>query len=852
LFSESFNSPLVVTCAGAFLIQTRKNRPSFLPFLPFLINRVTIPLVSSHVNIDPLFGEVPMPFSSPDQLEQLRNEIRRHDDLYYQKAAPEISDQQYDALLRQLLDAEALHPDWVTPDSPSQRVGGHPLSAFASVRHAVRMMSIDNTYDEAEVREFDKRVRKLLGPDGTCRYTCEPKIDGVSLSLRYQNGLLTSAATRGDGTTGDDVTQNAKTIRNIPLRLKSLSPQPAPQPTPKAAPKADKKSNHTNDVPSLFAQDSNLSDQRSEIRNPRSEIRNQKSEITPPSIVEVRGEVYISRAQFARINELQDEAGEETYANPRNTAAGTLKQLDSNVVAARKLQFLPHGSGEFQGLHVETYRQWQDLLRQFGFQTTEHFQCCEDIDAVLEYIRKFAEVRHGLPYETDGVVVKIDNFALREKLGFTAKSPRWCIAYKYQPEQAETQLVRVDFQVGKTGTITPVAEFKPVPLAGTTVKHASLHNFDEIDRKDIHLHDSVIVEKAGEVIPYVVGVVLNKRPPNATKIARPTECPSCGSKDLEHDGGFVRCINPNCPDQLLQRLQFWTGRHQMDINEIGEKLIEKLVAKGFVKSIPDLYRLTFDQVFDTLRRENTKRKSNPVKAAQNVIDGIAASKSRGLARVLAGLGILHIGVRTAQLIADRFRKLADLQSASMAEILRVPEMGGGVIDDYDEYRKRYPELRDVTLEQLFDLEKMPAHRALWLATAPARRPTEKRPAEIAANLKSRGVAAQSLYQLLHSAVGQNTFRELADLGVELEEPRIHHVGPQPLAGKTIVVTGSLQNFSRDEIKAKIESLGGKAGDSVSKKTSFVVAGEEAGSKRQMAIDLGIEVIDEAEFLKRIS
>jgi DNA ligase (NAD+) len=768
-----------------------------------------------------------MAFSSPEELENLRQEIRRHDELYYQKAVPEISDQQYDALMRQLLEAEEKHPEWVTPDSPSQRVGGQPVASFASVRHAIRMMSIDNTYDEGEVREFDKRVRKLLGKGekDPCRYTCEPKIDGVSLSLRYENGYLVTAATRGDGTVGDDVTQNAKTIRNVPLRLKDDAGTRRRDDAAKKKGQAD-----------LFAVASSSS-----------------GAAAVPTVVEVRGEVYISKAQFARINELQEEAGSETYANPRNTAAGTLKQLDPKVVASRKLEFLPHGSGEMQGLGVETYRHWQEVLRKLGFRTSDHFQCCEDVEAVLAYIRKFAESRKSLPYETDGVVVKIDDFELREKLGVTAKSPRWCIAFKYQPEQAETQLVRVLFQVGKTGTITPVGEFEPVPfISGTNVYRASLHNFDEIERKDIHLNDWVLVQKAGEVIPYVVGVVAAKRPGNAKKIGRPKECPSCGSKDLENDGGFVRCTNPDCPAQLLERLHFWTGRHQMDIAEIGEKLIEKLVGKGYVKSIPDLYRLTHEQVFDALRREGTKGESNPVKAAQNVIDGIAASKDRGLAKVLAGLGILHIGVRTAQLVAQHFTKLADLERASLAEILRVPEMGGGVVDDFVKYQERYPELRDVTLEQLFGLEKMPAHRAQWLATAPARNPREKKPADVAAELKERGVAGQSLYQFLHSAAGQKTFRELAELGVKLEEPRAERRGPQPLAGKTIVVTGTLQNFSRDEIKAKIEELGGKAGDSVSKKTAFVVAGEEAGSKLEKAKALGIEVIDEAEFLKRIA
>lgn len=734
-----------------------------------------------------------------EQVEKLREQIRHHDDLYYLQAKPEISDQAYDELLRKLLELEALHPDLVTPDSPSQRVGGKPIDSFQSVRHAQRMMSVDNTYDETEVREFDTRIKKLLGTD-RYRYTCEPKIDGVSLSLRYEKGVLATAATRGDGVTGDDVTHNARTIRNIPLRLK----------VPSGAPLDD-------------------------------------------SVVEVRGEVFITRAQFARINEAQDEAGLEAYANPRNTAAGTLKQLDPKVVAARKLEFLPHGAGEIRGLSVASYHDWQHTLQALGFRTNEQFRCCDTIEGVLEYLHTFAETRKTLPYDTDGVVIKVDAFDQREQLGATAKAPRWCIAYKYQPEQAQTELARVVFQVGKTGTITPVGEFEPpVFISGTNVYRASLHNFDEIARKDIHLHDQVLVEKAGEVIPYVVGVVTAKRPQHARKIAPPKTCPSCGTKDLERDGGFVRCTNPACPAQLAERLRFWSGRNQMDINELGEKLIHKLLAKDYVKAIPDLYRLTFDQLVDTLKKEDAKGKSKPTTAAQNVIDGIAASKTRGLAKVLAGLGILHIGVRTAQIIAEYFPTYEALHNARLEDILRVPDMGGGVVEDFRKYQERYPELQKVTLEKLFEFQPLDPATQHWIDEAPARGGREKKPSEIVAELRTKGVAAQSLYQFLHSPAGEQTFADLASLGVQLTEPRAAVTGPQPLAGNTIVVTGSLSKFTRGEIKQKIESLGGKTADSVSKNTTFVLAGDEAGSKLEKARKLGVEVIDEAEFVRRIS
>jgi DNA ligase (NAD+) len=379
------------------------------------------------------------------------------------------------------------------------------------------------------------------------------------------------------------------------------------------------------------------------------------------------------------------------------------------------------------------------------------------------------------------VVVKIDDFAQRVQLGATAKAPRWCIAYKYQPERAETELVRVVFQVGKTGTITPVAEFDPVPfISGTNVYRASLHNFDEIDRKDIRLHDRVLVEKAGEVIPYVVGVVPEKRPPNARKIARPTGCPSCHGTDLENDGGFVRCLNPACPDQVAERIRFWTGRNQMDIGEIGPALIDQLLNNGLIKSIPDLYRLKKEHLVELERMGD--------KSAQNVITAIAASKDRGLARLLAGLGILHIGTRTAQVVAQHFGSLNTLEKATLEEIDAVPDVGE--------------------------------------------------------------VVAKSLYDFLQSAAGRKTLSELRALGLKTDEDRLAHAAPQSLAGKTIVVTGTLEHFTREQIKQKIAELGGRATESVSKTTSFVVAGEEAGGKLEKAKKLGVEVIDEAEFLRR--
>ena len=671
------------------------------------------------------------------EVETLRREIRRHDELYYQQAKPEISDQQYDALLRKLTDLESAHPELVTPDSPTQRVGGKPLQSFASVRHAMAMISIDNTYSEGEVREFDQRVRKLLDAESdhsVYSYVCEPKIDGVSLSLRYENGILIQASTRGDGETGDDVTQNARTIHDIPLRL----------------------------------------------HDPKSTGRDGDFPATIPPVLEVRGETFLTRRQFVVINQRQEAMGEEAYANPRNTAAGTLKLLDPRTVAERKLRFLPHGQGVVEGFAFSTYLQWLQYLKAVGFPVSEYIAPAKDISAVLEFIRHFDSVRKNLPYDTDGVVVKLDSLAQRRQLGTTSRAPRWCIAFKYQPEQAETQLARVVFQVGKTGTITPVAEFEPpVFISGTQVYRASLHNFDEIVRKDIRLHDRVIVQKAGEVIPYVVGIVAARRPADAVIIEPPATCPSCKAP-VTRDGGFVRCGNLACPAQREERILFFGARDQMDIENLGPAVVQQLMARGLVAAIPDLYRLKLEDVASLERMGE--------KSAANLIAAIAESKSRGLERLLGGLGILHVGVRTAEDIAEHFSSVQALAEASVADFQNVEGVGE--------------------------------------------------------------VVAKSMHRFLHEQGGMELLRELELLGVKTTPARVRQTNG-PLAGKTVVVTGKLRHYARHEIKSLIQSLGGKAGESVSKNTTLVVAGEDAGSKLEKARKLGVEVIDEAEFLKRI-
>ena len=672
------------------------------------------------------------------RIDQLRNEIRHHDRLYYQMAKPEISDQQYDALMRELVELERQHPELITPDSPTQRVAGAPIEGFRTVAHTIPMISIDNTYSEAEVAAFDLRVRKALGDEQPV-YICEPKIDGVSLSLRYENLKLVLAATRGDGERGDDVTLNARTIRDIPLRLdidikpmEGLFGEPWP-------------------VPAVL-----------------------------PKVLEVRGEVFLTRQQFAAINQQQEEMGLEPYANPRNTAAGTLKQLDPTVVSRRGLKFLPHGMGVVEGWHFACYRHWMAFLHAVGFPISPYARWSTELSEVLQYIRDFGPKRHELPYDTDGVVIKLDGFDQRDRLGTTARAPRWCIAYKYQPEQAESELARVVFQVGKTGTITPVAEFEPpVFISGTQVYRASLHNFDEIQRKDIRLHDRVMIQKAGEVIPYVVGAVKEKRPPNAMPVLPPTQCPACGGP-VTQDGGFVRCTNPSCSAQILERIRFFGGRDQMDIQHLGPAVIEQLIANGVIRGIPDLYRLRKEQIMALPRMGE--------KSAENLIAGIEASKDRGLARLLAGLGILHVGINTAEDIAAAFSTREALAAACEDDLQRVPGVGE--------------------------------------------------------------VVSKSLYRFLHEQHGVELLAELESLGVSTRAVN-SATGTGALTGRLLVVTGTLEKYTRSQMKALIERHGGKTSDTVKKGVDYVVVGADAGSKLEKARQLGIPVLDEAAFEKLI-
>ncbi len=661
-----------------------------------------------------------------EQVERLREQIREHDHRYYVLAKPTLSDAKYDRLLRELQELEEAHPELHSPDSPTQRVGGAPIDGFEHVTHAVPMLSIDNTYSEQELRDFDGRVKKRL-KDVSYRYIVDPKIDGVAASLRYEKGRLVLAATRGDGTVGDDVTYNARTIRAIPLKLR------------------------TND---------------------------------PPKVLEVRGEVFWPLKAFELFNAKREAAGEPLFANPRNATTGTLKQLDSQSIAGRGLSFMAHGLGEIVGAEFETQSALFAQLKDWGVPVSPHTQTHDSIDGVLDMVHEWNVKRHELDYLTDGLVVKVDSLAQRETLGATSRYPRWCIAYKFAAEQAETVLNDVTFQVGKLGTITPVAEFEPVLLAGTTVKRASLHNFDQVERLGLRIGDTVVVEKAGEIIPQVVSVARSQQPPRGKHIARPRSCPACqGDVVQDEKGVYWRCINPACPAQVRERLIFFCGRHQMDIEGTGPALIDQFLAAGLIKGYADLYRLhgRRDELIELDRLAE--------KSVDNLLSGIEAAKHRPLARLLAALNIQHIGAATAELLADHFSDMESLMQADEEDLVVVDGVG--------------PEL------------------------------------------------AGSLRRFFDSKTGRKTIAELKSVGVKMQQPKSESTGERPLAGKTIVVTGTLENFGRKEIEDLIKQLGGRTASSVSKKTDFVVSGAKPGSKVSKAEQLGVEILSEAEFCARV-
>ncbi|MBB6176963.1 DNA ligase (NAD+) [Anoxybacillus tengchongensis] len=655
------------------------------------------------------------------QMGELREQIEKHNYAYYVLDQPSISDAEYDELMRRLMELEEQYPQYKTPDSPSQRVGGAPLEAFKKVTHRVPMLSLSNAFNEGDLRDFDRRVRQEVGD---VRYVCELKIDGLAVSLRYEDGYFVQGATRGDGTTGEDITENLKTIRSLPLRL--------------------------------------------------------RKQVT----IEVRGEAYMPRQSFEKLNEQRKMNGEELFANPRNAAAGSLRQLDPKIVAARQLDVFIYSVVNSEEIGLVSHSESLRYLDELGFKTNPTWQVCETIDDVLAYIEQWHERRASLPYDIDGIVIKVDAFAQQKQLGATAKSPRWAIAYKFPAEEVVTQLVDIELSVGRTGVVTPTAILQPVRVAGTIVQRASLHNEDYIREKDIRLGDYVVIKKAGDIIPEVVRSLPERRTGKEKPFDMPTHCPACASELVRLDDEVaLRCVNPQCPAQIREGLIHFVSRQAMNIDGLGEKVIAQLFEQGLVQSVADLYTLTKDQLVSLERMGE--------KSATNLLQAIEASKQNSLERLLFGLGIRHVGAKAAKTLAEHFETMERLQQATKEELTAIHEIGEKMADSIVTYFSKEE------VKQLLD--RLRAHGV---------------------NMTYKGAK--------RTADASATF-----------------------AGKTFVLTGTLQSMSRSEAKEKIEALGGKVTGSVSKKTDVVVVGEDAGSKLEKARQLGITIWDEARFLQEI-
>jgi DNA ligase (NAD+) len=670
------------------------------------------------------------------RIHSLRAEVARHDELYHRLAKPEIGDREYDLLKRELADLESLHPDVAREGaeaSPTSRVGDDRAAGFQSYVHRQPMQSLDNTYSEGELREFHDRLAKLLGR-ADLAYVVEPKIDGLAVSVTYEEGKLVRAVTRGNGVEGDDVTANAMTIASLPRELRRSRSAPA------------------------------------------------------PDAIEIRGEIYMTLDEFQRINQAREEAGLEPYANPRNLAAGTLKLLDPAEVAQRRLEIVLYGLGAYApaGAVGDTQGGYLGRLRAWGLPTVEKYWAARGIDEVWAAICELDRLRRNLAYATDGAVVKLDSLNLQREAGSTSKAPRWAMAYKFAAERATTTLRAISVQVGRTGVLTPVAELEPVVLAGTTVARATLHNADEIARKDIRVGDSVYIEKAGEVIPAVVAVDLARRRPDSAVYRFPDSCPACGTPAVRREGEVaVRCPNFDCPAQVRRRVSHFASKSCVDIDGLGAALADTLVEKGWVRSVADIYRLKRDELL-TLGKSVEK-------STDNLLAAVEASKRAELWRFVHGLGIQHVGVSSAKDLAARFGSLEALASARREDFIGegkatlIPGIGGTMAD------------------AIVDHFNNPRNRAL---------------------------------------IG-----ELLAVGIEPVAPPRREPGSQALSGKTFVLTGTLPTLTRDEAAAMIEAAGGKVSSGVSRKTSYVLAGEEAGSKLAKARDLGIPVIGEKEFLE---
>lgn len=677
-----------------------------------------------------------MPISSASRVDQLRREIRRLDHLYYVEATPEVSDLQYDQLLAELKDLETKHPELRSEDSPTMRVGDAPVPHLNQVPHTVPMLSIDNTYSRQELAAYFERTEKLLEGE-SIQWVMEYKIDGVAASIRYESGTMTMALTRGNGAVGDDITHNIRTIRDLPLKTIGEN---------------------------------------------------------APAVLEVRGEVYMTNSDLADLNLRTTAAGNAAYKNTRNVTAGTIRLLDPAIAAERNLRFFCHGVGEVSGLKSTTHMDFLNEVQSLGIPATPNVQLLKHSKAALEAVALLEEEMPELPFEVDGIVFKVNDFKQRERLGIRSKSPRWLIAYKFERYEAVTQLESISVQVGKTGAITPVAHLVPVDIADTTVSRASLHNADEIERLDVREGDTVVVEKAGKIIPKVVRVEKHVRRGNPPKWDFPTKCPQCDTKLVRDPGGvYIRCPNPACPAQLRQRLIYFGSRAGMDIDGLGEEVVDLLISHDLVRDYADLYQLTVPKVADLVWPKKRKGKDGAMievafgdANAKKLIQGIGESRGRGLARVLSSISIRHVGPRVAKVLTQEFGSVGELAKATPRDFAEVHEIGESI--------------------------------------------------------------AESVAEFFASDYGRELMMRLADAGVDMTEPKLKKpAADHPIAGKSIVVTGTLTHYKRDEIKSLIQSLGGRVSSSISKKTDFLVAGEKAGSKLDKAKELGVKILTEQEF-----
>lgn len=675
-----------------------------------------------------------------ERVEELRRKIEHANTLYYAEDAPEISDASYDMMMQELIQLETEHPDLAAPNSPTSRVGAGAVNDFAPFPHGMPMLSLDNAFSEGELQAWEDRNRRTLGMDGTApiEYFCELKIDGLSVSLLYENGQFVKGGTRGDGEVGEEITQNLRTISALPLRLKP-------------------------------------------IKSDSSSLHERASALGVPARIEIRGEVFLSHTEFARINEELEEEGARIFANCRNAAAGTLRKKDVSVTASRRMDMFLYTLGECEGWEFGTQQELLQTFRKWGLRTNSHVQLCRGITEAIAFCREWETRKEGLDYDMDGVVVKVNSFALQRELGQVSRSPRWAIAFKYPALQTKTRLLSIEVQVGRTGALTPVANLKPVALAGVIVSRATLHNEEEIQRKDIRVGDMVVVQRAGEVIPEIVEVVFLERTGEELPFEMPTVCPVCGTHVVRLEGEVVtRCPNINCPARIQQALEHFVGRNAMNIDGLGERQLAQLVRHDLVRDAADIYSLTQEQILPLDRMGE--------KLAKKILANIEDSKHRPLAKLIFALGIRHIGAHAAELLADHFGSLERLQEAEVPELAGIYEIG----------------------------ETTAVSVAAWFA--------EESNRTLLKRLKEYGVAPEN-----HSDTERS----------------------DRLKGLNFVFTGTLTHLKREEAEAIVKRMGGRASGSVSRNTSFVVAGDSAGSKLAKAVELGVQVITEDQFLENI-